>query len=68
MPGGWFKMAYRYRSLTGVAVILALLIYGGISESAAAAPDEPVLQLKPETNRFPAPGKLHSTRHLLYPD
>ena len=52
MPGGYSKIACRHRSLAGVVVILVLITCGGIPGLAAAAPAEPILQLKPDIDRY----------------
>jgi serine phosphatase RsbU (regulator of sigma subunit) len=52
MPAGYSKIGCRHRSLAGVAVILVLIICGGIPGPAAAAPAEPILQLTPDIDRY----------------
>jgi serine phosphatase RsbU (regulator of sigma subunit) len=52
MPGKYRRIASRHQSLTLFTVILVLLAGGGIPGLAAAVPDEQILQLKPEKNRY----------------
>jgi serine phosphatase RsbU (regulator of sigma subunit) len=52
MPGGYRKIATSHLSLTGMAVILTLLICWGLPGSAAATPNNWILQLNPHTDRY----------------
>ena len=52
MRGGSAKIACRHQSLVSVAVILVIIIGGGIAWPVTAAPTEPVLELTPDREHY----------------